>query len=74
MIRLKWERLARHWTQQDLAFHARLTVSDICRFERGVMKPYPSQAARLGRLLGLSPGQLLEEVDLPLVAAEARHA
>jgi ribosome-binding protein aMBF1 (putative translation factor) len=64
MIRLKAERLKKGWSQQDLGFHARVSVSDICRIERGWMKPYPGHAKRLAAVLGLTPDQLLEKVEL----------
>jgi ribosome-binding protein aMBF1 (putative translation factor) len=62
MIRLKVERLKRGWSQQDLAYHARMAVSDVCRIERGWMRPYPRHATRLAAALGLTPDQLLERV------------
>jgi ribosome-binding protein aMBF1 (putative translation factor) len=62
MIRLEVERLKKRWSQQDLAYHARMAVSDVCRIERGWMKPYPGQASRLGAVLGLAPNELLEPV------------
>jgi ribosome-binding protein aMBF1 (putative translation factor) len=63
MIRLKAERLKKGWSQQDLAFRARMAVSDICRIERGWMRPYPGHASRLAAVLGLTPDQLLDRVD-----------
>jgi ribosome-binding protein aMBF1 (putative translation factor) len=63
MIRLKVERLRKGWSQQDLAYHARMAVSDVCRIERGWMRPYPGHAARLAAALGLTPDQLVERVD-----------
>jgi ribosome-binding protein aMBF1 (putative translation factor) len=62
MIKLKAERLEKKWSQQDLAYHAHMAVSDVCRIERGWMKPYPSHATRLAAALGLAPNELLEPV------------
>ena len=59
MTRLQQERWRRAWTQQDLAFYARVTCADVSRWENGIAKPYPSQAARIAKALGLSPGDLL---------------
>ena len=56
----KSERLKRRWSQQDLGYRARVSASDISRIETGRMVPYPAQAERLGRILGLSPEELQE--------------
>jgi transcriptional regulator with XRE-family HTH domain len=71
MIRLKAERLKRGWSQQDLGFRARVSVSDICRIERGWMRPYPGHAERLAAVLGLTPEQLLERVESQSEMADA---
>ena len=60
MMRIKAERLARHWTQTDLAARAGLSASDISRIETGRMQPYPRQVRRIARALRLEPEQLLE--------------
>lgn len=62
MLKLKAARLAKGWTQRDLAFYARLSEADISKLERGWHKPFPAQAARLAKALGLRPDELLEEV------------
>lgn len=61
--RMRAERIRRGWSQTDLAFFARLTAPDISRFESGQMKPYPAQAARLSKVLGIDPGKLQECVE-----------
>ena len=61
VTRMKAERLRRRWTQTDLAYHARMSPSDISRIENGRLIPYPGYAERLGKALGLSP----EELQLP---------
>lgn len=58
VTRMKAERLRRHWTQTDLAYHARMSPSDISRIENGLLIPYPGYAERLARALGLSPDEL----------------
>ncbi|MCX6543778.1 MAG: helix-turn-helix transcriptional regulator [Acidobacteria bacterium] len=63
MTRLQQERRRRDWTQQDLAFYARVTCADVSRWENGMAKPYPSQAARLAKTLGLDPADLLCPVE-----------
>ncbi len=61
--KLRAKRLRLGWTQQDLAFFARMSVADVSRIETGRMKPYPSQVNRLARILRLDPEELLDEVD-----------
>ena len=61
VTRMKVERLRRQWTQTDLAYHARMSPSDISRIENGLLIPYPGYAERLAKALGLSP----EELQLP---------
>lgn len=65
MTRLQAERLRRGMSQTTLAAQAgRLSASDISRFERAYGVPYPRQAERLAHVLGLTPKELLESVDL----------
>jgi len=59
VTRLEQERRRRGWTQQDTAFYARVACADVSRWETGIARPYPSQAARLAKVLGLAPGELL---------------
>ena len=66
MKKLEQARKARKLNQTDLASRAKLAQSDISAFERGWRIPYPDQAKRLGRLLGLSPDELTQDVvDTP---------
>jgi ribosome-binding protein aMBF1 (putative translation factor) len=62
MTKLKQARLARAWSQMDLAFRAEMAQSDISAIENGWRKPYPAQAKRLGKLLKLDPGELVDSV------------
>jgi transcriptional regulator with XRE-family HTH domain len=41
----------------------KMSPSDISRFERGYGRPYPAQATRLAKVLGLSPDELLERAE-----------
>jgi len=63
MLRLKAERMRRGWTPQDLAYHARMAAADVSRIESGRLKPYPSQLARLARVLGISPEELMQYTE-----------
>jgi transcriptional regulator with XRE-family HTH domain len=63
MLKLKEQRLRRGWTQQDLAYHARMAAADVSRIESGRLKPYPSQLARLARVLGITPEELMQRTE-----------
>ena len=63
MTLMKAERMRRRWSQTELAFRTQLTAADISRFESGRMKPYPSQAARLSRVLEIDSGKLQDQVE-----------
>jgi transcriptional regulator with XRE-family HTH domain len=60
LLRIKAERILRGWTQLELAFRARVPVSELSRIETGRSKPYPSHAARLAETLGLKESELVE--------------
>ena len=62
MLRIRSERLRRGWSQTVLAYRAKLSASDVSRIENGIQRPYPRQAAALGRALEIAPEALLEEV------------
>lgn len=47
------ERRRRGWSQQTLAHLAGIQASDVSRIETGRLHPYPSQAQRLARVLGI---------------------
>jgi transcriptional regulator with XRE-family HTH domain len=63
MVRLKFERLRRAWTLQELGYKAKVQASEISKFERRLLAPYPGQRKRLARAIGCSPENLLEEVE-----------
>ncbi len=69
VTRMKAERLRRHWTQTDLAYHARMSPSDISRIENGRLIPYPGYAERLARALGLSPEELQRPAGREMMGA-----
>ena len=47
-------------TQVALAYHSGVAPSEISRFENRRGVPYPGQARRLAKILGLKPDELLE--------------
>ena len=62
VTRLKYERLRRRLSQERLAHFASLAPSDLSKIERGILQPYPRQAARLAAVLGIGVEDLLVEV------------
>ena len=58
--RMRAERRRRQWTQTELAYKAKLSTTDVSKFETGRARPYPKQAARLARALNLQVDQLLD--------------
>jgi transcriptional regulator with XRE-family HTH domain len=65
MTVLEAERRSRGWSQTTLAYHAQTTQGEISKFERRLLVPRPSQAARLSYWLGVPPDALLREVREP---------
>ena len=62
--RMKAARLRHRYSQTTLAAKAeRLSPSDISKFENGRAQPYPAQAERIAKVLGLEPAQLLEPAE-----------
>jgi ribosome-binding protein aMBF1 (putative translation factor) len=45
-------------------------VADVSRIETGRLTPYPSQAQKLGRVLGLKPEELQETEDAELLSSK----
>lgn len=67
VTRMKAERLRRQWTQTDLAYHSRMSASDISRIENGLLIPYPGYAERLAKALGLSPAELQQPAEREMI-------
>ncbi len=74
MLRIKHERLRRHWSQTALAFHARMSVGDVGRIESGRLRPYDSQLEKLAAVLDLSTDALLQEVSADQAETVQRSA
>ncbi len=58
---LKSERVKRGWSQQQLGVLAGVEASDVSRIETGRMRPYPSQAERLAKVMGVRAEELQAE-------------
>ena len=58
--KMKAERIRRGWNQQTLGYRAKVATSDVSRYENARAVPYPEQAKRLGKTLGLRPEELQE--------------
>ena len=61
------QRQARGWSRAELARRAHMSASDVGKIEAGRLVPYPSQARKLARALGLA----VNEADRLVVDAEA---
>jgi transcriptional regulator with XRE-family HTH domain len=62
VTRVRAERLRRKWSLQELGFHSRIHAPELSKIERRLSVPYPVQAERLAKALGLAVAELLEEV------------
>jgi transcriptional regulator with XRE-family HTH domain len=73
LLRLKFERIARNLSQNDLANQTGLKQSDISSIERRRLNPTPMELAKLANALLVNPPDvLMTEVELktPESAAE----
>ena len=59
MIRLKFERIKRGWTQTTLAYLAQLPQPVICLIETGRQNPTTDELDALGRTFGIAPPSVL---------------
>jgi transcriptional regulator with XRE-family HTH domain len=57
---IKEERQRRRWSQVDLAYHSRVSTSEISKIENGRLKPSVGQIERIARALGVRPDELQE--------------
>ncbi len=64
MLMIRFVRLACGLTQFELARRARLSSTRVSMLERGLVPPTPTEAAALGRVLGMPPAELFEPASL----------
>lgn len=64
MLRIEFERRKRGLTQKQLgeSVNPRMSGADICRIEKGVLKPYPGHIKRLSSYLKVPENDLLKGV------------
>ena len=67
--KLKRRRLEMRLTQQAVGYLSNVSSSDVSRIENNRMVPYPNQAAKIGKVLKLNPGELQEPAHDELEAA-----
>ena len=64
MLNLKMQRLARGWSQAELARRSQVNSNTISQIESERFRPYPVQLAKLARALGIpewAASRLLEK-------------
>ena len=74
MLRIKWERLKREWTQEQLGRLALMAAADISKIERGLLHPYPGQRERLAQVLGMGNKLADWRAQPPQSVGERQHA
>jgi mRNA interferase RelE/StbE len=63
LARLKWLRLRRALTQQQLAEKAGVNRVTIARLEGGQDQPFPTTVKKLADALGVQPEELMEPLQ-----------
>ena len=61
---MKYERIRRGWSQEQLEHLARIPQPQISLIETGRLKPTEAQAIRLASALDIPPGALQDNVEL----------
>lgn len=64
---MKCERVRRGWSQQTLALRSAVGIAEISRIESGRQRPYPNQAEKIARALGVRSEDLQEPATLEVV-------
>jgi transcriptional regulator with XRE-family HTH domain len=62
VLRIELERRKRNLTQKGLGIATKIPAADICRIERGVLKPYPGHLKRLSAFFDVPENELMREV------------
>jgi transcriptional regulator with XRE-family HTH domain len=64
VLRIRFERLLRGWSQTDVAHLAHVMQQEVSLIEQGRLIPTPNQLERLGRAFGIPPASLLKPVAI----------
>jgi transcriptional regulator with XRE-family HTH domain len=64
VLRIRFERLQRGWTQTDVAIRAHVMQQEVSLIEQGRLIPRPNQLERLGRAFGIPSASLLKPVSI----------
>ena len=64
MTKMKFKRQEMKLSQQAVGYLSGVSAADVSRIENVRMKPYESQADRIGKVLKLSPAELQELADV----------
>jgi ribosome-binding protein aMBF1 (putative translation factor) len=64
ITKFRAERLHRGWSQQQLDVIAEVGASDVSRIETRRIMPYPDQARKIARVLGMQPRDLQQDANL----------
>lgn len=67
--RIRDERRRRMWSQEYLARRAGLHATEVSRLERDLRQPRLRTVLSVAGALGLTAGQLLDDVDVPEAVA-----
>ncbi len=59
-MNVKLARVARRWTQEQLALDAGMTRANISKLERGLLNPSARTIIKVAKSLGVEPGQFFE--------------
>lgn len=71
--KIKELRLARAWTQEELAKRAGLIQNQLSNYERGKIDPTPSILKKIARALGVDPNILTQNPETPSVFVEKQE-
>lgn len=59
LLRIKYERIKRHWTQHELARRSGIRIEPLGLIENGRLQPTEEQLLRLANALKITPPEVL---------------
>lgn len=72
MLRLRFERLERGWSQEEVGTAARVHQTTLALIEKGRLKPTPAVLSRLASVFNIAPPDALL-APVTIAEPEARH-